>query len=786
MKIWQVYAPPPSVDATAWIPYDTAYCWRMRQAEGINKISIKYKLDGSIVTPEYSDIIQYDKTAPSGSFVINNDDKFTNNAVVALKNSFTESAMAKMRYGNEYLKNFVINSGFDDTTSWQSSGAIYDSSLDLYEIPSNTDTNYIFQIIPADSLRGFENDTMLLSVDLVSDNYKGTGIIKFEYLYAPLDSINPKSQQPVGDSLRIREGTHAYVSLYNRATYFKYAPDITETLYAGRVSVFTYGNPGNTGQIFIDNLRLDVVGPANDFTRFGPYDTLKQWTLNSGNGIRKVYGQFSDAAGNETGVLFDTIIMDTTKPARRILSPQNGQTISGTITISGWAYDYADPQQHFKQYELQYQRDTSANWYGIHPDSIFYTPVYSESGVSRLARWNTQEVTDHHGNGWYALRLTVRDSAANYQDTTINVRVRNPITRTAVISGFSHYVYGLGVGTDIFVGEALTGRIYRYSSSYEPMDTFSAGIGLPLVIASDDSGMIWIANTDRHLISRYTPWGELLLQFAGGFSMPSGIAFDKTGNIWVSDRMHHQIKKFSTHGDSLYAFGTYGADPGEIDRPFGIAMYNDQLYIADSRNKRISVFDTLGNFVKIFADSTTLNMPFGIVIDTTGCLLVSDVLAHRVLGFDPYGNQLFSIDTLLNYPTSLALSPDAKLLYVADTKNKRVVVYEVRGENTQGGGPQSQGDKQFIGPLFEINPSVAAGRVIIKLQGFIGKSITLKTYDVTGGVVKVFCDKDMVKTNQSIIWDGRDDLNRKLANGIYFVRLEADGCCKTEKLIWLK
>lgn len=790
MKIWQVYGGS-QVDSTAWIPYDTAYCWQMLDGEGINNICIKYKLDGSIVTPEYSDVIQYDITAPSGSFVINDDDKFTNNAAVSLKNSFTDSAMAKMRFGNEYLKNFVINSGFNDTTSWQSSGAVYDSTLDLYEIPSNTDTNFVFQIIPADSLEDFENDTMLLWVDLVSDNFMGTGIIKFEYIYDNPDSIDPESQHPLGDSLGIAVGTHAYVSLYNRATYFEYAPDTTQTLYAGRVSVFTYGNIGNTGRIFIDNLRLDVVGPAYDYTPFETYDTLKQWTLNSGNGIRKVYGQFSDAAGNETSISFDSIIVDTTKPARKIASPQNNQIINDTITITGWAHDSLDDPPHFKQYELQHKAQMSANWYGNDPDSLLFTPKYPiQMGPfqmpAQLGDWNTYQVDD----GWYDLKLTVTDSAGNTNDTTVSVHVNNFGEGEGMMSGFTNYVYGLAVGNDVFIGEYQTGRIYQYSTTYEPIDTFvvsdSTGTGLPLVITNDDSGMIWIANCNSHLINRYTPKGELLFQFAGGFSFPSGIAFDKSGNIWVSDRMHHQIKKFSRSGDSLFTFGTYGADPGEIDRPFGIAFYNDHLYIADSRNKRISVFDTLGNFVKIFADSTTLNTPFGIAIDSTGCLFVSDVISHRVLEFDPCGNRLFTIDSLLNYPTSLALSSDAKLLYVSDTKNKRVVMYEVRGEPEQGGGPQSQGDNQLIRVLFEVNPSIAAGRMIIKLHGFIGKTVTLRAYDITGRIVKTFYNNDVLKTNQSISWDGRDDANRKLPNGIYFIRFEADDWCKTEKVILLK
>jgi len=44
----------------------------------------------------------------------------------------------------------------------------------------------------------------------------------------------------------------------------------------------------------------------------------------------------------------------------------------------------------------------------------------------------------------------------------------------------------------------------------------------------------------------------------------------------------------------------------------------------------------------------------------------------------------------------------------------------------------------------------------------------------------------IVNQVSAVIWDGTDDLGRKLPSGVYFVRLEADGFKKTEKAILLK
>lgn len=74
----------------------------------------------------------------------------------------------------------------------------------------------------------------------------------------------------------------------------------------------------------------------------------------------------------------------------------------------------------------------------------------------------------------------------------------------------------------------------------------------------------------------------------------------------------------------------------------------------------------------------------------------------------------------------------------------------------------------------------------IRFQGFSGRRISLKVYDVTGRLIKTFYDNQMIKANQSISWDCKDDIKRKLANGVYFVRLVTEGFQEVKKVILLK
>lgn len=152
MKIWQNYVPQQETlrYSTNWIPYDTAYLWYLRGGEGINTVYIQYKVGGFSESPVYCDSIIFDKSAPAGSFVINNNDKFTNNPNVVIKNSMGDarSGMARMRLGNQYLKNLVKNSAFDDTSFWKTDTAVYHDSLGLFEIPVQTAGNYFYPINP--------------------------------------------------------------------------------------------------------------------------------------------------------------------------------------------------------------------------------------------------------------------------------------------------------------------------------------------------------------------------------------------------------------------------------------------------------------------------------------------------------------------------------------------------------------------------------------------------------------------------------------------------------------
>lgn len=98
------------------------------------------------------------------------------------------------------------------------------------------------------------------------------------------------------------------------------------------------------------------------------------------------------------------------------------------------------------------------------------------------------------------------------------------------------------------------------------------------------------------------------------FDRPMGAAFGNDGQIYVADSGNNRIVVFDKNGRYLVQFGglgvakpapggTYSWGPGRLNYPTDIAIDEDgNLYVADFRNDQIQVFDETGRFLRVFPD----------------------------------------------------------------------------------------------------------------------------------------------------------------------------------------
>jgi uncharacterized protein (TIGR03663 family) len=153
------------------------------------------------------------------------------------------------------------------------------------------------------------------------------------------------------------------------------------------------------------------------------------------------------------------------------------------------------------------------------------------------------------------------------------------------------------------------------------------------------------------------------------------------------------------------SFGGSGGGPGQLSEPRGLAAdAKGNLYVADSKNSRIAVFDGSGAFLRSIGSrgdaDGQLNEPSGVAVGPDGQIYVADTWNHRVARFGPNGEwrgQWKDPDRGFFGPRAAVLSGGS--LYVVDTGNKRIVRFDGEGNVTGSWGGAGNGPGQFVEPV---------------------------------------------------------------------------------------
>ena len=165
------------------------------------------------------------------------------------------------------------------------------------------------------------------------------------------------------------------------------------------------------------------------------------------------------------------------------------------------------------------------------------------------------------------------------------------------------------------------------------------------------------------------------------FSQPVGVAVDKDDNIYVSDYDKSSILKFSKEGKLIKVVGRKGTQPGEFSDLGLIKVINDKLYVCDRGNYRVQIVNTELEYVDSFGcygdGGGQFNRPIDIAQDRAGNLYVSDSYNNRVQVFDC--KRQFLSTFRKKGPCGISISSD-QLVYVCDNKNKCVSVFKTSGE----------------------------------------------------------------------------------------------------------
>lgn len=115
----------------------------------------------------------------------------------------------------------------------------------------------------------------------------------------------------------------------------------------------------------------------------------------------------------------------------------------------------------------------------------------------------------------------------------------------------------------------------------------------------------------------------------GQFYEPTGIAVSSENRIYVVDSENSRVQMFDHEGRFINTFGAKGKENGQFRMPYGIAIGADgKLFVIDSKNSRVQVFDKDGGFLYSFgrdgSQDGELSYPLGIALDNQERVFVAD------------------------------------------------------------------------------------------------------------------------------------------------------------------
>ena len=175
---------------------------------------------------------------------------------------------------------------------------------------------------------------------------------------------------------------------------------------------------------------------------------------------------------------------------------------------------------------------------------------------------------------------------------------------------------------------------------------------------------------------------------------PRAIAISPQGQVYVADSGNHRVQVFDQNGNFLKTWGGIeGAGPGELTEPWGIAVGpNGNIYVADTWNHRVQIFDEDGNYINQFgffantegdvnAQPGAFWGPRDIAIDAEGNVFVSDTGNKRIQKFTADGTYLGAWGgggiVPGHFDEPVGLAIDSQgNIYVADTWNQRVQKFD--------------------------------------------------------------------------------------------------------------
>jgi DNA-binding beta-propeller fold protein YncE len=213
----------------------------------------------------------------------------------------------------------------------------------------------------------------------------------------------------------------------------------------------------------------------------------------------------------------------------------------------------------------------------------------------------------------------------------------------------------------------------------------------PIGIALGVQGQVLVADAELGYVVKLDANGNGVGTIGKGLlKRPTGLARDPVrGLLYVADTHAHDVKVFDDEGRLVRVIGHRGEGDGEFNFPTHVAVHNGELYVTDTMNSRIQVFNAEGEVMSRKFGERGLYVgqmvrPKGVAVDEEGNVYVVEGYYDHLLVYNSEGRFLLGIggtgaSTGKFFLPAGVWVDSRNRVFVADMLNGRVVVFQFLG-----------------------------------------------------------------------------------------------------------
>jgi hypothetical protein len=352
------------INFSAFEPYANTKAWSLSAGDGAKTVYAKFKDRADNVSQPMSATIVLDQTSPTGTVAINNGAPYTTNRLISLSLAASDSGTGVKQM---YFSDGVASSGW---ISYTTSGA--------WTFAGDEGTKTISARFrdAAGNISALVSDTIVLDTLAPSvavsplSSYQSS--LTFPVTVFGMDATSGVASYDVEFRDGVSDawtgwltGTAVTTASFTGQEGHTYSFRARARDNAGNVSSYTAGDiqttidatPPATNRFLINFGALETTGVtvslsleasdatsgvaamsfSNDSTNWSnwqPYSPTAIWTVAPLDGVRTVYGQFRDAAGNISAAISDTIVLNTFVATDYGLTINQGALFTNQTTVT--------------------------------------------------------------------------------------------------------------------------------------------------------------------------------------------------------------------------------------------------------------------------------------------------------------------------------------------------------------------------------------------------------------------------------------------------------------------